>query len=97
MSRGGGEASLNGAVFLEPQAVQEMKLVCAQAPRARRQWTKPECFSTILTAHIYTAHICAAKAATEQQQESSGPHSTTVLYTDFDGEHARRNALFVDL
>ena len=96
MSRGGGEASVNGAVFLEPQAVQEMKLVCAQAPRARPQWTKLECFSTILTAHIYTAHICPAKAATEQQQESSGPHSTTVLYPDSDGEHARRNALFVD-
>ena len=82
---------------LETQAVQEMKLVCAQAPRARAQWTKPECFSTILTAHIYTAHICPAKAATEQQQESCGPHSTTVLYPDSDGEHARRNALFVDL
>ena len=82
MSWGGGEARVNGAVFLEPQAVQEMK---------------PNCFSAILTAHIYTAHICAAKAATEQQQESSGPHSTTVLYTDSDGEHARRNALFVDL
>ena len=87
MSRGGGEASVNGAVFLEPQAVQEMK----------PQWTKPECFSIMLTASIYTAHICRDKAATEQQQESSGPHSTTVLYTDSDGEHSRRNALFVDL
>ena len=56
----------------------------------------PECFSTILTAHIYTAHMCPAKAATEQQQEYSGPHSTTVLYPDSDSEHARRNALFVD-
>ena len=41
MSWGGGEARVNGAVFLEPQAVQEMK---------------PDCFSAILTAHIYTAH-----------------------------------------
>ena len=46
---------------LETQAVQEMKLVCAQAPRARAQWTKPECFSTILTAHIYTAHILSGQ------------------------------------
>ena len=39
-----------------------------------------------------TPHIsCTAKAATEQQQESSGSHSTTVLYPDSDYTQLENN------